>query len=79
MLQLIITYIWFGAVVPEDYLIQLSQVNYPVRLLINPVSNLPYSLDIMKSDRYRLEAIKDGGIYADFDLSINYPCLMGIL
>ena len=43
------------------------------------MSDLPYSLDVMKADRYRLEAIKDGGIYVDFDLYMNYTCLMNKL
>lgn len=80
MLALIVTYVWIGANIPEDYLIKLSTVNYPVQIYINPPTNDDYQLNIMKADRYRLEALKDGGLYTDFDVQIrDYNCLMKLL
>ncbi len=76
MLRLMIIYVWFGAMVPEDYLLQFTETNYPARILLNPINNLPYKRDIMKADRYRLEVLKNGGLYSDFDNRINYDCLM---
>jgi hypothetical protein len=80
MLPLVITYIWIGTAIPEDYLISLSNVSYPVQVLINPPTNDTLQLNIQKADRYRLEFLKNGGIYADFDVKIvNYECLMRVL
>lgn len=77
MLQLVITYIWFGLSIPEDYLIQLGKVNYPIQILLNPIMNTSLKLDIHKSHLYRLQHVQDGGIYSDFDSQItNYTCLM---
>lgn len=50
-----------------------------MQLLINPPNNLTYPLDIQKADRYRLEHLKNGGIYADFDLNMNYTCVMNYI
>lgn len=79
MLHLVITYIWFGAVVPTKYLQRFAALTHPARLLINPVNNMTYQLDIQKADRYRLEVLKDGGVYADFDTPVVYDCLMRYL
>lgn len=76
MLQLVITYIWFGSIVPERYLLRFAEVDYPARLLINPVNNMSYPLNIQKADRYRLEYLKNGGVYADFDTTIRYDSIM---
>ena len=76
MLQLVITYIWFGSVVPPKYLEHFASLTYPARLLINPINNMTYPLDIQKADRHRLEVLKDGGVYADLDTTIVYDCLM---
>lgn len=46
MFQLIITYVWFGLTIPEEYLIKLSQVHYPIQVLLNPVFNTSLRLDI---------------------------------
>lgn len=78
----IITYIWIGAAIPEDYLIELSNVSYPVQILINPPTNDNLSLNIQKADRYRLEYLlkNNGGIYVDFDTKIrDYNCLMRVI
>lgn len=80
MLTLIITYLWIGPNIPEDYLVKFGSVNYPVQIYINPPTNYDYSLNIMKADRYRLELLKDGGVYSDFDATIrDYDCLMKVL
>lgn len=79
MVPLIITYIWFGVTIPEEYLIRLSNANYPVQILINPPENQNLNkntYDIQKADLYRLQYLKNGGIYSDFDNIINYTCLM---
>ena len=77
MLQLLITFIWFGATIPEDYMIKLGEITYPYQLLMNPFYNTKLKLDIQKSDRYRLEFLRHGGIYSDIDNNIhNYTCLM---
>lgn len=39
MLELLITYIWFGLNVPEGYLTKLSEVDYPIQILINPIAS----------------------------------------
>ena len=78
-----ITYLWFGKDVPEDYLISLAELNYPVQFLKNPPITGKFSrelLDIEKSDYYRLQFLYDnGGIYSDFDNIIKYDCLMNLL
>lgn len=80
MLALIITYIWIGLNIPEDYLIKFASVNYPVQVFVNPPTNYGYDLNIMKADRYRLQLLKDGGLYTDFDVQIrDYNCLMKVL
>ncbi len=76
MLNLIVTYIWIGSIVPEDYLISFSEVKYPVRILINPPNNYTHELDIQKADHYRLEFLRNGGLYVDFDTRMNYEKLM---
>jgi mannosyltransferase OCH1-like enzyme len=79
MLQLVITYIWFGATIPEFYLTQFTDRQYPIQILINPVPSrvvASLELDIQKADRYKLEVLKDGGVYSDFDNRIDYECLM---
>ena len=77
MLQLLITFIWFGTTIPEDYIIKLGEVNFPYKLLMNPFFNTTLKLDIHKSYRYRLEYLRRGGIYSDIDNTIhNYTCLM---
>jgi hypothetical protein len=77
MLQLTILYIWFGLTLPEEYLLQMSKLTYPIEIHLNPVTKIPMpGLNIQKSYRYRLELLRDGGLYSDFDNTIDYECLM---
>ncbi len=74
--NLIFMYIWFGAVIPEDYLISVGKNNFISRVMVNPVYETTIKLDINKADRLRLEMLLDGGLYTDFDNTIDYKCLM---
>jgi mannosyltransferase OCH1-like enzyme len=77
MLELMIAYIWFGYFVPEDYIASLSNVSYPVQLLLNPPYHGYLPFIIQTSDRFRLDLLKtNGGLYSDFDNTISYNCLM---
>lgn len=78
LLNLIITYIWFGATVPEKYLTSLENKTYPIQILLNPPNNYTYKKDIQKADRYRLDHLRNGGVYSDFDTYFYYDCLMKI-
>lgn len=43
---------------------------------------MSYPLNIQKADRYRLEFLKNGGVYADFDtiiLDISTECTLKIV
>jgi hypothetical protein len=51
----------------------MSNLTYPIEILINPITKLSMpGLNIEKSYKYRLEILKNGGLYSDFDNTINY-------
>lgn len=54
MLKVLITFIWFGALVPEEYLTPLADAGYPTEILLNPENNMTYTHDVIKTDRYKL-------------------------
>lgn len=80
MLQILITFIWIGSLIPEDYLVRLSHTTHPYEIYLNPLIDPTTAPGKIQADIFRLEALqKVGGVYSDLDNQINYECLMGRL
>jgi mannosyltransferase OCH1-like enzyme len=64
-------------------MINLAEYDYPLIFLKNPTIKRKFKRElelVEKSDYFRLEYLYvHGGIYADLDNNIDYPCLMKLL